>query len=114
MLSFLSQRYDYLLIIVLGIRQNLEKYKNAIHLEDAADTSLAYLIRDGPFELPGASIEVSAHSHHEHVMVVEQVLPRLHTMVSCAMLSLEPQERAWISPGSLFKSYYLSASYLKR
>ena len=32
-----SQRYDYFLIIVFEMRQNIEKYRNAVNLEDAAD-----------------------------------------------------------------------------
>ena len=32
-----SQSYDYFLIIAFEMRQNLEKYRNTINLEDTAD-----------------------------------------------------------------------------
>ncbi len=40
------------------MRQNLEKYRNTINLEDAADSGLAYLMRVQQFELLGALVEV--------------------------------------------------------
>ena len=42
------------------MRQNLEKYRNTVDLEDAADAGLAYLVRVKQFELLGALIEIIA------------------------------------------------------
>lgn len=42
------------------MQQNLEKYRNTVDLEDAADASLAYLMRVEQFELLGALREVGA------------------------------------------------------
>ena len=42
------------------MRQNLEKYRNTINLEDAADAGLAYLVRIEQLELLGALVEVVA------------------------------------------------------
>ena len=42
------------------MQQNLEKYRNTVDLEDAADTGLAYLVRVQQFELLGALVEVVA------------------------------------------------------
>ena len=40
------------------MQQNLEKYRNTVDLEDAADAGLAYLVRVEQLELLGALIEV--------------------------------------------------------
>ena len=40
------------------MQQNLEKYRNTVDLEDAADAGLAYLVRVEQFELLGALVEV--------------------------------------------------------
>ena len=42
------------------MRQNLEKYRNTINLEDTADSGLAYLVRVKQLELLGALVEVVA------------------------------------------------------
>ena len=42
------------------MQQNLEKYRNTINLEDAADAGLAYLVRIEQLELLGALIEIVA------------------------------------------------------
>ena len=42
------------------MRQNLEKYRNTVDLEDATDTGLAYLVRVEQFELLSALVEVVA------------------------------------------------------
>lgn len=42
------------------MRQNLEKYRNTVDLEDAADAGLAYLVRVEQLELLGALVEVVA------------------------------------------------------
>ena len=40
------------------MQQNLEKYRNTVYLEDAADAGLAYLVRIQQLELLGALIEI--------------------------------------------------------
>ena len=40
------------------MQQNLEKYRNTVDLEDAAEAGLAYLVRVEQFELLGALVEV--------------------------------------------------------
>ena len=42
------------------MQQNLEKYRNTVDLEDAADAGLAYLVRVKQLELLGALIEIVA------------------------------------------------------
>ena len=42
------------------MQQNLEKYRNTVDLEDAADAGLAYLVRIEQLELLGALIEIIA------------------------------------------------------
>ena len=42
------------------MQQNLEKYRNTVYLEDAADAGLAYLMRVEQLELLGALIEIVA------------------------------------------------------
>ena len=42
------------------MQQNLEKYRNTVDLEDAADAGLTYLMRVKQLELLGALIEIVA------------------------------------------------------
>ncbi len=49
-----SQRYDYFLIIVFEMRQNLEKYRNTVNLENTYQTGCTNLPTVQQFELLGA------------------------------------------------------------
>ena len=42
------------------MQRNLEKYRNTVNLEDAADAGLAYLVRVEQLELLSALIEIIA------------------------------------------------------
>ena len=42
------------------MQQKLEKYRNTVDLEDAADAGLTYLVRVEQLELLGALVEVVA------------------------------------------------------
>ena len=54
------QRYDYFLIIAFEMRQNLEKYRNTVNLENTYQTDCANLPAVEQLELLGALIEVVA------------------------------------------------------
>ena len=55
-----SQSYDYFLIIVFEMRQNLEKYRNTVNLENTHQTGSANLSAVEQLELLGALVEVVA------------------------------------------------------
>ena len=56
----MPQRYDYFLIIVFEMRQNLEKYRNTVNLKNTGQTGLSDLPGVEQFELLCAFVEIVA------------------------------------------------------